>query len=207
MRESFICFLHLFLKLDNMSQNESDNALMDTKFMFKAMQQQFQRMNEQFNEIRERLDQNEERVGQIQQGVMVRDRRPNQQHFVPRDAPNYANDGDSEDFEEGDFRRGRNQRRERHRQHQPLNHGREGVDNNTGSIKLTIPPFEGKNDPNAFIEWERKVDLVFDCHNYSDEKKVKLAAVAFIDYAIVWWDQLVSSCRRNREAPILIAKK
>jgi hypothetical protein len=29
---------------------------------------------------------------------------------------------------------------------------------------LTIPPFQGKNDPDVYLEWE--VELVFDCHNY-----------------------------------------
>ena len=75
-------------------------------------------------------------------------------------------------------------------------------DRNLGSIKMKIPSFSGKNDPDAYIEWEKKVELVFDCHNYSEEKKVKLAAVEFTDYAIVWWDQLVLSRRRNRERPI-----
>ncbi|KAF7832640.1 hypothetical protein G2W53_014973 [Senna tora] len=36
----------------------------------------------------------------------------------------------------------------------------------------------------------------------TQEKKVKLAAVAFTDYAIVWWDQLIVSRRRNFERPI-----
>ncbi|KAF7802599.1 Transposon Ty3-G Gag-Pol polyprotein [Senna tora] len=36
----------------------------------------------------------------------------------------------------------------------------------------------------------------------TEEKKVKLAAVAFIDYAIVWWDQLIISRPRNFERPI-----
>ncbi|PKI65896.1 hypothetical protein CRG98_013716 [Punica granatum] len=79
---------------------------------------------------------------------------------------------------------------------------RDTVDRNMGSIKLTIPPFQGKSDPDIYIEWERRVELVFDCHNYSEEKKVKLAAVAFTDYAIVWWDQLTVSRRRNGERPI-----
>ncbi|PKI71775.1 hypothetical protein CRG98_007791 [Punica granatum] len=60
----------------------------------------------------------------------------------------------------------------------------------------------GKNDLDAFIEWERKVELLFDCHNYSEEKKVKLTAVEFTDYAIVWWDKLVKERRRNHERPI-----
>ena len=45
-----------------------------------------------------------------------------------------------------------------------------------------------------YLEWERKVELIFKCHNYSEEKKVKLAAVEFSDYAIVWWDQF---CKEN----------
>ncbi|XP_012831508.1 PREDICTED: uncharacterized protein LOC105952492 [Erythranthe guttata] len=80
---------------------------------------------------------------------------------------------------------------------------RDEVDRNLSSIKLSIPSFQGKSDPEAYIEWERKVELVFDCHNYSEEKKVKLAAVAFTDYAIIWWDQLVVTRRRTGEPPIV----
>lgn len=34
------------------------------------------------------------------------------------------------------------------------------------------------------IEWERKVELVFDWHNYS-EMKIKLVIIKFIDYVVV----------------------
>ena len=64
---------------------------------------------------------------------------------------------------------------------------------------MKIPSFQGKNDPEAYLEWERKVELVFDCHNYSENKKVKLAAIGFLGYATMWWDQLVFNMRRNRE--------
>ena len=43
---------------------------------------------------------------------------------------------------------------------------------------------------------------MFDCHNYSEEKKVKLVVVEFTDYASIWWDQLVTSRCRNGERPI-----
>jgi hypothetical protein len=49
---------------------------------------------------------------------------------------------------------------------------------------------------------EKKIELVFDCHNYSEEKKVKLAIIEFTDYAIILWDQLVTNRRRNYEMPI-----
>ncbi|KAE8654634.1 hypothetical protein F3Y22_tig00117048pilonHSYRG01214 [Hibiscus syriacus] len=40
--------------------------------------------------------------------------------------------------------------------------------------------------------------------NFSNVKKnkVRLSAMEFVDYALVWWDQLVSSRRRNGECPI-----
>jgi hypothetical protein len=51
---------------------------------------------------------------------------------------------------------------------------RDGTDRNLGNIKMKILSFQGKNDPKAYLEWE-KVELIFECRNYSKEKKVKLA--------------------------------
>lgn len=39
--------------------------------------------------------------------------------------------------------------------------------------------------------------LIFDCHNYLEDKKIKLIIIRFIDYAIVWWDQYMLSHIRN----------
>ena len=47
---------------------------------------------------------------------------------------------------------------------------------------MKIPVFQRRNDLEAYLEWEKKVEMVFDCHHYSEEKKVKLAVVEFIDY-------------------------
>ena len=76
------------------------------------------------------------------------------------------------------------------------------TDRNLENIKMKIPSFQGKNDPKAYLECEKKVDLIFECHNYSEEKNVKLAIIEFTNYAIIWWDQLVMNRRRNRERPI-----
>ncbi|KAL4379010.1 hypothetical protein GQ457_02G028180 [Hibiscus cannabinus] len=67
---------------------------------------------------------------------------------------------------------------------------------------MAIPPFQGTTDSEAYLEWEKKVELVFECHNYSENKKVKLAAIKFFDYAIIWWDKLTLSRRRNGERPM-----
>ena len=44
-------------------------------------------------------------------------------------------------------------------------------DRNLGSIKINLPYFQGRNDPEVYLEWEKKVELIFDCHNYSGKKK------------------------------------
>lgn len=64
------------------------------------------------------------------------------------------------------------------------------VDRNLGSIKIKTPSFQGKNDAETYLEWKRKVEMIFDYCNYSEEKKVKLVAIEFHNYALVWWDQL-----------------
>ena len=61
-------------------------------------------------------------------------------------------------------------------------------DSNLGSIKMKIPSFQRKNNPEVYLKWEKKVEMVFDCHNYSENKKMKLVIIEFLDYAIVWWD-------------------
>jgi len=67
---------------------------------------------------------------------------------------------------------------------------------------MKIPNFQGKNDPRAYLEWEKKVDCFFDCHSYSEQKKVKLVIIEFTEYAFIWWDQIVISRRRNGEQPV-----
>ncbi|RVW19071.1 hypothetical protein CK203_087628 [Vitis vinifera] len=67
---------------------------------------------------------------------------------------------------------------------------------------MKIPLFQGKNDLEVYLKWEKKVEFIFECHNYFEEKKVKLVVIEFTDYAIIWWDQLVMNRRRNYERPI-----
>eukprot|EP00258_Populus_trichocarpa_P031547 XP_024447566.1 uncharacterized protein LOC112325356 [Populus trichocarpa] len=67
------------------------------------------------------------------------------------------------------------------------------IDRNLGSIKLKIPAFKGKIDPEAYLDWEKKVEMIFNIHRYSEEKKVKLAVVEFTDYAMVWWERLAGN--------------
>ncbi|KAH9680244.1 hypothetical protein KPL71_026482 [Citrus sinensis] len=175
------------MEITNMSK---DQEAIDQSIILKAMQQQFERMNLMFGEIHDKLERQDTVIANLQRG---------QQLIAPNVRGNQGcaamGEEDGDDLDNFDDQatvdmRGRDDRRARH------------IDHDLGSIKLKIPSFQGKNDPEVYLEWEKKVELVFDCHNYSEEKKVKLVAVEFTDYAIIWWDQLVLSRRRNRERPI-----
>ena len=64
--------------------------------------------------------------------------------------------------------------------------GRPKRDNVQGNIKIKVPSLQGKSDPEVYLAWKIKMKMVFDCHNYSKIKKVKLVAIEFTDYVIVW---------------------
>jgi hypothetical protein len=56
-----------------------------------------------------------------------------------------------------------------------------------GSFKMKSPSFKGKNGPGEYLEWEKKIELIFDYHNYFEDKKVEFSMIEFTNYAIVWW--------------------
>lgn len=65
------------------------------------------------------------------------------------------------------------------------------------TITLKILAFQGKNDPENYLELEKKMEWIFKCHNYQKHKKFKLALMGFTDHTIMWQDQLVTNHKRN----------
>uniref|UniRef100_A0A2N9EG69 Reverse transcriptase domain-containing protein n=1 Tax=Fagus sylvatica TaxID=28930 RepID=A0A2N9EG69_FAGSY len=127
--------------------------------MLRAMQQQFERMDVMFNEIRDRMDRQDAVIATWREG------RPQGGPYVRRQArraPVDDSDGDHEDEFEGEEDQAslngrfvpRGERRGR-----GFRTGlrwRDGTDGNLGNIKMKIPSFQGKNDPEAYLEWEKK---------------------------------------------------
>ena len=56
-----------------------------------------------------------------------------------------------------------------------------------GGVKLKIPPFCGTADSEAYLQWERKIEHVFDCNTYSENKKMRLAIAKFTNHAGDWY--------------------
>ena len=140
-------------------------------------------------EVRDRMDHQEAAIRNLQG---MRDRR-RCEHRVENQYENEGDGEDEEDLASDIVGLGRNRRVRHERGLEGNLRGRDGVDRDLGSIKMKIPSFQGRTDPEVYLEWEKKIELVFDCHNYSEEKKVKLAVIEFTDYAIIWWDQLVTN--------------
>ncbi|XP_075662695.1 uncharacterized protein LOC142632168 [Castanea sativa] len=181
----------------------------ESSIMLQAMQQQFECMKMVFNEIRDRMDGQDTIIATLCEESLQRslNARRHERRASIDDSDDYHEDEfeDEEDQaslnNEGRFvprgeRCGRGFRRDPR--------WKDGTNRNLRNIKMKIPAFQGKNDPEVYLEWEKKVELIFECHNYFEEKKVKLAVIEFTDYAIIWRDQLVMNRRRNHEKPIKI---
>jgi hypothetical protein len=56
-------------------------------------------------------------------------------------------------------------------------------------VKFSIPPFDWKYDPDAYLTWELLVDQKFACYEFFDDKKVRAATSEFTDFASVWWHE------------------
>ncbi|WVZ75954.1 hypothetical protein U9M48_023966, partial [Paspalum notatum var. saurae] len=79
-----------------------------------------------------------------------------------------------------------------HRRHSARCHNGDGL----SKVKVSIPPFSGKENADDYFEWETKVEQIFDLYEYPAEKKAKLAAIEFKGYAITWWNQIRTEYHR-----------
>ncbi|VFQ97508.1 unnamed protein product [Cuscuta campestris] len=69
-------------------------------------------------------------------------------------------------------------------------------------FKVDLPTFEGKNDPDEFLEWLETVERVFDFKDVPEDKKVKLVALKLRKYASTWWTNTSTKRRREGKAPV-----
>jgi hypothetical protein len=71
----------------------------------------------------------------------------------------------------------------------PHHHHRDETDN-LARIKLSVPKFTGREDPDANLEWEEQCDQICRVHDLSDRRCVNLDSVEFSGYALTWWNQI-----------------
>ena len=74
--------------------------------------------------------------------------------------------------------------------------------NRVEEVKLIVPPFKGRSDPNAYLDWEMKIEHVFAYNDYTEEQKVKLTAAEFSDYVLVWWHKYQGEMLREERREV-----
>jgi hypothetical protein len=62
-----------------------------------------------------------------------------------------------------------------------------GGNDSFSTLPFTIPPYNGKYDSAAYLDWELEVEQHFSCHDIPASAQVKTAISAFIALALFWW--------------------
>ena len=72
---------------------------------------------------------------------------------------------------------------------------------------VEIPEFEGRLDPDEFLEWLQAVERVFEFKEILEDKKVKLVALKLRSFASLWWTSLLAKRVRQGKRKILMEIK
>jgi hypothetical protein len=62
-------------------------------------------------------------------------------------------------------------------------------------MKVDIPDFEGKMQPDDFIDWLTTVERIIDFKDVPENRKVKVVAIKLRKHSSIWWEHL----KRQRE--------
>uniref|UniRef100_A0A2N9F293 Reverse transcriptase domain-containing protein n=1 Tax=Fagus sylvatica TaxID=28930 RepID=A0A2N9F293_FAGSY len=154
---------------DSSPKGKADNS----SFVLQAMQQQFERLNFVLGEVRDRMDHQEAAIRNLQGG---RDRRRRE----PRVENEYENEGDGEDEEDlaSEVGSGRHRRFRRERGHEGNRGGRDGLDRNLGSIKMKIPSFQGRTDPEgsrSVEDYHKEMEVAMIWANVEEDREATMA--------------------------------
>ena len=92
--------------------------------------------------------------------------------------------------------------RGRHRSHtRPYSQRRE-KDRRSQKVSISFLYFHGKDNVEAYLDWEMKVEQLFACHHISEERKVPLTTLSFQGYALYCWTSLVRKRRIHGDPPV-----
>lgn len=69
-------------------------------------------------------------------------------------------------------------------------------------VKIDVPEFDGKDEPNVFLDWLQTVERIFVLRDIPKKYKVKLVAIKLRKYASLWWEH-VKKGGPKREGPRL----
>jgi len=86
--------------------------------------------------------------------------------------------------------------------YQPKPHTRLRKERREKQIRVDLPHFHGKNDIDIYLDWEMKVEELFERYNISEERNIPLATLSFQSHEMHWWSALVRVRRLYHEPSI-----
>ena len=73
---------------------------------------------------------------------------------------------------------------------------------NVHAFKVDMLEFEGKLDPDDFLEWMQTVERIFEYKEIPDDQKVTIVALKLRKYASLWWTNLLTKRVRQGKGKI-----
>jgi len=68
---------------------------------------------------------------------------------------------------------------------------------------VKLPSFHGSNDSSLYLDWKAKVEHIFHVYKVTEDQKVRLASLVFLDYAKHWWHHLVLDIGLKKRSPVV----
>jgi hypothetical protein len=68
---------------------------------------------------------------------------------------------------------------------------------------VDIPKFEGRMQPNEFIDWLNTIERIFDYKDVLEHHKVKLVAIKLRKHASLWWEYVKKQWEHKRKSCIV----
>jgi hypothetical protein len=68
---------------------------------------------------------------------------------------------------------------------------------------VNIPEFEGRMQPNEFIDWLNTIERIFDYKDIPEHHKLKLVAIKLRKHASILWEHLKKQREHERKNHIV----
>ncbi|KAG6745122.1 hypothetical protein POTOM_051766 [Populus tomentosa] len=166
------------------------------------LQNQVDQIATMMEQLIHRLDLMEERCTREEQGPFNRSgrRATHRERLGDSDGDGYEEEGNQE--LENHEPRVRHHRRNMHRGHADHGTGYQPLDELTKRMRVDVPDFLGKLEPNAFEDWLTAIEDYIDWFAVSEDRKVRYVRMKLKGHARAWWGSVEEQLRRTHRPAI-----
>jgi len=150
-----------------------------------------------------RLDVMEERYAREENGPFNqrRLRTVHREGLGNSDGDTYEGEDGNQEFENREPRV-RHHRQNTHRGHADHGAGHQPLDKLTKRMKVDVPDFLGKLEPNVFEDWLTAIKDYFDWFSVSEDRKVRYVRMKLKGHARAWWGSVEEQLQRTHRSTV-----